>query len=469
MTMTTDMARWGWALLSVVLYLGLCAWVYGRHHRRQRALAKQQGSLVSGVPGAEGLSVVAYASQTGQAEALAWQTAETLHLGGQPVRVIPLNELDEATLAERPTLYLILSTYGEGDPPDNGTVWAERVAQDTLRIPNGLSYAVLALGDRSYQHFCGFGRLVDDCLQGHGAHPMFARIEVDQMAEPALQSWFEQVGHQAGVDHVTPWADAPFDEDGWVLTDRRWLNAGSPGEAVYHLVLTPQPGRACTWQAGDLVQVRPPGASQARDYSIAAIAEEGALALLVRIRRTDDGQMGLASGWLCHTAPLGTAVPLRLRTHANFRIGDNAARPLILIGNGTGMAGLRAHLQARARQWAQAAGQGAVAPCWLLFGERAPEVDLHHRDDLRAWQEQGVLARLDAVYSRSDSGPRYVQERLAQCADTLRDWVAQGAALYVCGSLAGMAAGVDATLREVLGDEALQTLAREGRYRRDVY
>ena len=51
----------------------------------------------------------------------------------------------------------------------------------------------------------------------------------------------------------------------------------------------------------------------------------------------------------------------------------------------------------------------------------------------------------------------------------LREWVASGAVIYVCGSLDGMAAGVDAALSEVLGTAGLDDLIAEGRYRRDVY
>ena len=54
-------------------------------------------------------------------------------------------------------------------------------------------------------------------------------------------------------------------------------------------------------------------------------------------------------------------------------------------------------------------------------------------------------------------------------AERLRDWVARGAAIYVCGSLQGMAAGVDAALAELLGRSALEHLAEAGRLRRDVY
>jgi sulfite reductase (NADPH) flavoprotein alpha-component len=48
-------------------------------------------------------------------------------------------------------------------------------------------------------------------------------------------------------------------------------------------------------------------------------------------------------------------------------------------------------------------------------------------------------------------------------------WVDDGAAIYVCGSLQGMAGGVDAALQDILGDARLQAMQRDGRYRRDVY
>ncbi|MFX6226173.1 sulfite reductase flavoprotein subunit alpha, partial [Acinetobacter baumannii] len=51
----------------------------------------------------------------------------------------------------------------------------------------------------------------------------------------------------------------------------------------------------------------------------------------------------------------------------------------------------------------------------------------------------------------------------------LRQWVQEGASLYVCGSLQGMAGGVALALQEILGEDALQALAEQGRYRRDVY
>ncbi len=88
---------------------------------------------------------------------------------------------------------------------------------------------------------------------------------------------------------------------------------------------------------------------------------------------------------------------------------------------------------------------------------------------MQAWLTGGRLQRLDLAFSRDQAQRVYVQDRLREAADELRGWIAEGAAVYVCGSLQGMAAGVDQVLREVLGDAVVEGLVEQGRYRRDVY
>ena len=106
---------------------------------------------------------------------------------------------------------------------------------------------------------------------------------------------------------------------------------------------------------------------------------------------------------------------------------------------------------------------------WLFFGERNAAHDFHYREEIEAWRAGGVLARLDMAFSRDQPQRLYVQDRLLGNADEVRLWIEQGAAIYVCGSLNGMAGGVDLALEEILGRPALDALAAEGRYRRDVY
>jgi sulfite reductase (NADPH) flavoprotein alpha-component len=104
-----------------------------------------------------------------------------------------------------------------------------------------------------------------------------------------------------------------------------------------------------------------------------------------------------------------------------------------------------------------------------LFGERNREHDYLCRDELEEWLISGDLERLDLAFSRDQAEKIYVQDRLRESADLLKQWLAEGAVIYICGSLQGMASGVDHVLNEILGIAEVDRLIEQGRYRRDVY
>jgi len=447
--LTGDPARLMLTAAGFVAYGATCLVPWLRHRRKRAAGA---------TAGADSW-IVAHASQTGNGAELAEQTAATLRLAGISVRVCELSEVTQQVLETTERILFIVSTYGEGDAPDAGAAFAGRLMTRAVALPH-LHYAVLALGDRSYAHFCGFGRALDTWLRAQGAQPLFDRIDVDRSAAAAIGAWRQQLSHLAGTSDAPDWSAPAFAP--WRLAARRVLNPDSAGRAVCHIELEPVEGTLPSWQSGDLVQVAAPGdPERPREYSIASIPADGRVHLLVRLHRHADGSPGVASGWLCEQADLGSTVALRLRQHRRFRLEENAARPLILIGNGSGIAGLRGHLRARVR-----AGH---ARNWLLFGERNAAHDLHYGAELHALHEAGMLERLDLAFSRDQPERLYVQDVLRRQASALIEWVRQGAAVYVCGSLEGMAGGVDAALRDILGAEQVDALAAQGRYRRDVY
>ena len=111
-----------------------------------------------------------------------------------------------------------------------------------------------------------------------------------------------------------------------------------------------------------------------REYSIASIPQDGLLQLLVRQERHADGSLGIGSGWLTEHAEVGSAISLRLRRNSAFHLPGEPC-PLILLGNGTGLAGLRSLLKARIAEGQQ--------PNWLLFGERNEAHDFYFREELQ--------------------------------------------------------------------------------------
>jgi sulfite reductase (NADPH) flavoprotein alpha-component len=449
------------AACVITLWLLLCLWAW---RRAQQHKARQAQALQAlNAPTADDALLVAYASQTGYAETLAAQTADSLRAGGLTVRVAELGQLDLARLSGYRRMLFVVSTYGEGDPPDSAAAFASQMQARHTRALAGAQTAVLALGDSEYAQFCGFGHQLDDWLHAQGATPLFDLVEVDNDDPAALRHWQHHLGLLAGRSDLPDW-QAPVYEPWW-LAARTLLNPGSQGDPCYLLTLAPPTGQPTHWQAGDIAEIGPRlirgGPLQThREYSIASLPQDGAIDLLVRQMRSADGGLGVGSGWLTHVAQVGEQIDLRVRSNRNFHAPDDA-RPMILVGNGTGLAGLRALIKAR-----RVAGHRRN---WLIFGERNAAHDDFCRDDITAWREDGTLERVDTVYSRDQPQRRYVQHVLREEADTLRQWVAAGAAIYVCGSLQGMAAGVNAALEDILGIEPLQALLHAGRYRRDVY
>lgn len=447
MILTLEPARWASALALSGTWLAMCLAIW-------RARLVRADAAVGGADW-----LVVYASQTGSAEFLAERTAATLALGGLDARAVCMSALDAPALERASRILFICSTYGEGDAPDTGAHFAAQVmagAPDLLQ----LHYGVLALGDITYTNYCGFGRALDDWLRARGATALFERVEVDRGATAALADWQHHLSHLAGTSDAPDWEAPAY--GAWRILGRTLLNPGSVGAPLYRLALLPRDGALPAWEAGDLAQVSPPrDPEHPREYSIASVPGEGRLELLVRLQTRADGTPGAASSWLCVDAQDCDTIDLRVRTHARFRLGTNAARPLIAIGNGSGLAGLRALLKARIE-----AGEYRN---WLLFGERHAAHDAILHDELQTWMNDDELARLDLAFSRDGGAARYVQDLLHAHADVVRSWQRDGAAIYVCGSLQGMAGGVHTALGEILGAETVERMVADGRYRRDVY
>jgi sulfite reductase (NADPH) flavoprotein alpha-component len=400
--------------------------------------------------------LVAYASQTGYAEQIANQTAQSLQAANIPSRVRSLAELSLHELSTTERALFVVSTYGEGDPPDAGLQFVNSVMSGSPALSR-LGYGVLALGDSTYRNFCGFGKTLDTWLRRQCAVPLFDLVEVDNADEAALLHWQRHLGSLGGKEDVPAWT--PPRTDRWQIASRKLLNPGSAGQPCFHIELKPMDGAPLSWRAGDIAVLTPPGTG-AREYSIASMPSEGSLHILVRQSRRADGTLGIASGWLTEQAAPGSELPLRIRTNSNFH-SPNDARPIILIGNGTGIAGLRSHLKTRENQ------RGSRN--WLIFGERNAAHDSFYAEDIGKWRASGLLTRADLVFSRDQDERVYVQHAIQRSEKEIGEWVAQGANIYVCGSATGMATAVDDALAAALGRSVLDQLLVQRRYRRDVY
>ncbi|MGQ0474087.1 MULTISPECIES: PepSY domain-containing protein [Acinetobacter] len=489
----------------------ITGWMLYLKRRKQKklTLAARQGTTALPLDPNAKPWLITYASQTGVSEQLAWRTATALQEARQPVSVKAVQQLSLADLQQAEQVLFVASTYGTGEAPDLASSFEKKILSTKADLSH-LNYAVLALGSQEYPDtYCSFGHRIDQWLQQNGAKQLFKTIEVDNANNEHIQQWTNALAHVTQFELQDMGIDKTFDQ--WTLSKRELLNPDSLGAPAFNIELVPQ--HEAVWQAGDIAEIQPgnsperirafmekyriaagtqvPSLKQSieqalwdrdltqvdpfdsvdellqqlpalatREYSIASIPSQQVLRLVVRQQSDAQGQLGLGSGWLTQHTALNSPIALRIRKNESFHlIADN--RPIICIGNGTGIAGLMSLLSVRNRQ--------DYTQNWLIFGERQRAHDFFFEETIQAWLQMGTLKRLDLAFSRDQQEKVYVHHKLREQAEELKLWVAQGAVIYVCGSINGMASDVDQALIEILGESTVDQLRLDGRYRRDVY
>ena len=134
---------------------------------------------------------ILFGTQTGNAESVAQDAARTARGKGFQTNVAGLDDVPMESLAEMEQAIIIISTYGEGEMPDNAELFWDGLSADTAPRLEGLSYSVLALGDTSYDEFCHAGKLIDIRLEQLGAKRLNARVDCDVDFEDPAVAWVE--------------------------------------------------------------------------------------------------------------------------------------------------------------------------------------------------------------------------------------------------------------------------------------
>jgi len=196
---------------------------------------------------------------------------------------------------------------------------------------------------------------------------------------------------------------------------------------------------------------------------------------IVRYETHGRKKKGLVSGYLADHTTLGESnVPIFVAPNKHFKLPEDPATPVIMVGPGTGIAPFRAFLEQREMD-------GAKGPNWLFFGDQRQSLDFLYEDEFAAWQTSGLLTKLSTAFSRDQAQKVYVQDRMKENAAELWSWLQKGAYFYVCGDAKRMAKDVHQTLIAIAqehGGMSLEaateyiekTLAKdERRYLRDVY
>ncbi len=136
---------------------------------------------------------VLYGSQTGNSEGLAKKTAQHLEDKGFQVTLSSMSDFKPNNLKKINNLLVIVSTHGEGDPPDNALSFHEYVHGRRAPKLDHLSFSVLSLGDSSYEFFCQTGKEFDERFKELGGTRLFDRVDCDLDYDEPFSEWLQGV------------------------------------------------------------------------------------------------------------------------------------------------------------------------------------------------------------------------------------------------------------------------------------
>jgi len=460
-------------------------------------------------------SLIAYASQSGTAAAIAKNIVKQLpKKSGYHLACV--SSLKAHQLHDYQHVFLLASTYGDGEPPEQaiGFMTSLQKLEPSL---SAVKYSVLALGDTKYPKFCAFGHQLSDILQQKGAQALMPVTEINQGHEGSIQLWWRQLTQLLG------WQNAKLEKTWYqqqVLVNEclneNVLTPEVNNRPAHHLSLS---AKTCDFSPGDLVEIQPKNNEitlltklehygwssatmvilhnkklsllsalhqldwqdehadnpqalveklpelNARTYSIASYSEQGVIDLLVRKLIKDDGSVGLCSGYLAELKVQDT-LTLAIKKHSHFH-PPSVTSPIIMIAAGTGLAPFIGFLEQR-----MATTQRGKA--WLIMGERNKQYDNYFDEKLTRFQHSDCLHKRQHAWSQSseysDHQARYVGDILQAEQENLCHWLFEkNAKLYICGNASTLGVSCDRVLTDMLGEERLEKLKRQQQIRYDLY
>ncbi|MGZ4976158.1 MAG: assimilatory sulfite reductase (NADPH) flavoprotein subunit [Methylobacter sp.] len=276
-----------------------------QHHILQQfiaALSTEQAAWIGGyltglvtkdlitVPSAEDIAeiTILVGSQTGNSEALAEQMHRLAAARGLKTVIKQMGDYKLLQLKAEKNLLVIISTYGEGEPPDNARELVEQLFSKRAPSLTQMQFSVLGLGDSSYEFFCKTGIDFDRRLEELGATRIHPRVDCDVDYESKAEAWMDAVLNELSIRLETKLQTAvlasplatgisaysrknPFPA---LLLENIGLSGRGSSKETRHLELSLD-GSGLTYEPGDALGIYPSNAPDVINALLQALHFDG--------------------------------------------------------------------------------------------------------------------------------------------------------------------------------------------------
>lgn len=257
-------------------------WLSGFFAGCQFTGAAGAGATAPAAPAAKTPVTILFGTESGNSEALADKAKKELGKRGYKVTVKDMGDIEPSALEKVENLLVIVSTWGEGDPPERAADFYQKFMNNGAADLKGTRFSVCGLGDTSYSEFCKMGKDFDARLEALGGKRILDRADCDVDFEPVFRKWFDGVLQEfessaapapaSNVQVLSPQAPAPV-ETNWSkanpfpaeLLERVNLNGTGSAKETYHLELSLE-NSGLHYLPGDALGVKPRNCPEVIDH-----------------------------------------------------------------------------------------------------------------------------------------------------------------------------------------------------------
>lgn len=225
----------------------------------------------SATPSASAELTILYGTESGNSEELADRTIKLAKKNGFKAKAINMADTDTAKVSKAKNLLVIISTWGDGDPPDGATTFHTEIMGDGAAKFADTHFSVCALGDTSYEQFCETGKQIDTRLQELGAKRIYDRQDCDVDYEDDWAKWADAalkafpvkttasapVASAAGLSAIAGGVayskKNPYNAE---ITEKILLNGTGSAKEILHLELSLE-GSGLNYEVGDALAIIP--------------------------------------------------------------------------------------------------------------------------------------------------------------------------------------------------------------------
>ena len=212
-------------------------------------------------------ATILYATHTGNGRSIAEKLAADAQQQGINSRVLSVADYKPRDLTKEQILILVISTHGEGEPPESAAELHRYLFNERTPKLDHLNFSIFALGDSSYEFFCQAGKEIDERFESLGANRLLPRIDADVSFQEAASSWSSEVIEHSKklipehTDNVISLSGTPtqkrsdrFNPFQGTIIDNRRITTDQAIAKIHHIAIEIDP-QVVRYQPGDALGI----------------------------------------------------------------------------------------------------------------------------------------------------------------------------------------------------------------------